>query len=65
MSQRIRRHDDQPVSVNPSPASGGAGTADLFGRARALSDDMLDAVEGKLSNDSRRFVDQNRQQGGQ
>ena len=65
MRIRNRNHREEAPVPEPQLVTGEAGIEDAARRARGLLDAADDAIERALSGDSRRFLAQNRQQGGQ
>lgn len=62
------RNDQQqpsPNSGNPSPSAGSPGGDEVRRRAQRLLDLADDTINEALSQNSERFLAQNRQQGGQ
>ena len=64
MRTRNRESSQQEIAPEPQPATE-SGAEDVAARARSLLDLGDDLIRSALSNDSRRFLAQNRQQGGE
>jgi hypothetical protein len=62
---RDRREQEPTPEPQPAAAGDGAGAGDAGERARRLLDVGDDLIRRALSNDSERFLAQNRQQGGE
>jgi hypothetical protein len=64
MDQRTRRHDTPAI---PGASSGAttSGTPAAFNRAQTLKTRIGDVLDGRIGNDSEKFIQQNRQHGGQ
>ncbi len=65
---RLRERDREEREARPAEAGAASEAADLAAareRARRLLDAADDAIGRALSSDSARFLEQNRQQGGQ
>ena len=66
MNTRERRPEERPVgSVPAAGATGGSGSGELQARASELLEAGDRAIARALSEDSARFLSQNRQSGGQ
>lgn len=68
MRTRDRDRRQQEPAAAPEPVAAGAsgeGADDLARRARSLLDHGDELIRRALSGDSRRFLAQNRQQGGE
>jgi hypothetical protein len=63
MNTRERRPEERPVGS--APAAGGSGPGELQARASELLEAGDRAIARALSEDSARFLSQNRQSGGQ
>jgi hypothetical protein len=65
MRTRDRKTREQTPVPAPQPASAGPDAENAAERARALLEHGDEIIRRALSSDSRRFLVQNRQQGGQ
>ena len=66
MNTRERTPEERPVGSAPAAgATGGSGTGELQARASELLEAGDRAIARALSEDSARFLSQNRQSGGQ
>ena len=62
---RNNRQHTPSTSESPTPGAGSAGTDEVRQRAQRLLDLADEAINPALSQNSERFLSQNRQQGGQ